>query len=188
MNKNNKLFWAVILLLVLNVTTISTIIWQNRSVSGPTNCLRVASEGCKLTGKNIDRQLGFNAKQMEAFKEANREFTPRSCMILCKLDSLKNEMFVELQQVPSDSLRLDSLAQMIGDQHAALKRETIHFYNDIKKVCTPEQEKKLQDVFYPLFRNETPGSGKGKGFRHGKNKDPLDTMMKADNEKCACTI
>lgn len=188
MNKNNKLFWAVILLLVLNVTTISTIIFQNRSVSGPTNCLRVASEGCKLTGKNIDRQLGFNTKQMEAFKEANSVFAPRSCMILCRLDSLKNEMFNELHQDPSDSLRLDSLAVMIGDQHTALKRETILFYKEIQKVCTPEQKKKLQDVFYPLFRNEIPESGKGKGFRHGKNNRFQDTLMKSNSGKCACTI
>lgn len=188
MNKNKKLFWAVILLLVLNVTTISTIIWQNRSVSRPTDCLSVANEGCKLTGKNIDKQLGFNAKQMDAFKEANKAFTPRSCLIICRLDSLKNAMFIELQQVPSDSLRLDSLAEMIGDQHAALKRQTIHFYMQIQKVCTPEQEKKLQEVFYPLFRNETPGSGKGKGYRHGKNRELQDTMMKGDSGKCACII
>lgn len=188
MNKNNKLFWAVILLLVLNVTTIATIIWQNRSVSGPTNCLRVASEGCKLTGKNIDRQLDFNAEQMEVFKQANQLFAPRSCMILCRLDSLKNEMFTELHKDPSDSLRLDSLAVLIGDQHAALKRETILFYKQIQKVCTPEQAPKLQEVFYPLFRNDTPGSSKGKGFRHGKNNPSQDTMMKGDSGKCACII
>lgn len=188
MNKNNKLFWAVIVLLVFSLTAITTIIIQNRSHSQSSDCLSVDNEGCRLTGTNINKVLDFNEAQMLSFKEANREFNPRSCVIICRLDSLKNEMFVELQRSPSDSLRLDSLAEMIGDQHAALKRQTILFYMQIKKVCTPEQEKKLQEVFYPLFRNETPGSGKGKGYRHGKNRELQDTMMKSDSGKCACII
>lgn len=168
MNKNNKLFWAVILLLVLNVTTIATIIWQNRSVSGPTNCLRVASEGCKLTGKNIDRQLDFNAEQMEVFKQANQLFAPRSCMILCRLDSLKNEMFTELHKDPSDSLRLDSLAVLIGDQHAALKERPFSSISRYRRSAHPNKRKNCKRSFTlcsEMIRREVV---KGKDFVMGR--------------------
>ncbi|HEY5570058.1 MAG TPA: hypothetical protein VIK42_01140 [Bacteroidales bacterium] len=58
----------------------------------------------------------------------------------------------------------------------------------IKKVCTPEQEKKLQEVFYPLFRNETPESGNGRGKKGngpGKGKYQMDSVPK---KECACII
>jgi hypothetical protein len=172
MNKTKILTWSVILLVVLNMSTIGTIVWRNSEEVRDQDSLVVVSEGSRFTGRHFRNTLDFDEEQMKVFREANRRFQPRSHTIIYRIDSLKNKMFDELQHVKPDSLILDSLSLQIGAQHTALKRETIRFYQQIKAVCSPEQQARLGTVFKPLFRNESIGNrrGGGKGATNGQGK------------------
>jgi len=163
MNKTNLLIWTVVLLVILNLTTIGTILYHNykENIDGKTIVLNTEGNNM-LNGRFFRQNLGFNEDQMDAFRKANREFRPKANAIILQIDSLKSDMFTELKKTHSDTIRLNNLSRKTGDLHAELKIETNRFYLKMKSVCTPGQLKKLQITFTPLFRN-APCDGKGKG-------------------------
>jgi len=167
MNKTKLLTWAVILLVVLNITTISTILYHNYSESANSKTVVVSTEGSNmLNGRFFRQTLGFNQTKMNVFREANQEFRPKANGIILQIDSLKNEMFIELKKTKSDTVKLNNLSIETGTLHAELKRETNRFYLKIKTVCTSKQLEQLQTTFTPLFQRE-PCNGRG---MNGKGK------------------
>ena len=169
MNKTKLLIWAVVLLVVLNVTTIGTILYHNYTESVNSKTIVITAEGTNmLNGRFFRQTLGFDNAQMVTFREANREFRPKANRIIYQIDSLKNEMFTELKKTKSDTIKLNRLSLETGALHADLKKETNRFYLKIKTVCTPEQLEQLQTTFTPLFRNPAcDGTGIG---RQGRGK------------------
>jgi len=177
MNKTKLLIWIVALLVILNITTIGTILYHNYMESIDSKNIVLDTEGeAMLNGRYFAQTLGFDDSQMEVFREANHEFRPNANRIILQIDSLKNELFTELKKVKSDSIKLEVLSRKTGDLHAELKRETNKFYLKIKTVCTAQQLEQLQTSFTPLFRNEScnrrgmnrqgQGRGHGNGFRN----------------------
>jgi len=172
MNKTKLLSWIVALLVILNLTTIGTILYHNYREVINSKTIVLDTEGNNmLNGRYFRQTLGFDDSQMEVFREANHAFRPKANEIIFQIDSLKKEMFTELKKDKSDSAKLEILSRKTGDLHAELKRETNKFYLKIKTVCTAQQLEQLQATFTPLFRNE-PCVGKGmnrqgKGRAHG---------------------
>lgn len=169
MNKNTILTWAVVILILLNVSTIATILYHNYQEKIEKEDIVLDSEGQNpLNGRYFRQTLGFTDTQMEVFREVNHEFRPNANNIILRIDSLKSEMFIEIKKPVSDTIKLNALALETGKLHAELKQETNRFYLKIKAVCTASQLEKLQDAFSPLFRNE-PCQGNGQG-RHGRGR------------------
>ncbi|MBP6661553.1 MAG: hypothetical protein KA172_00540 [Paludibacter sp.] len=171
MNKNTILIWLVVILVLLNVSTIATILYHNYQEQIEKQDIVLDSQGQNpLNGRYFRQTLGFTDSQMEVFREVNHEFRPNANRIIIKIDSLKNEMFAEIKKTSSDTVRLNALALQTGNLHAQLKQETNRFYLKIKAVCVPQQLEKLQEAFSPLFRNEPcPGNGPGRQGRGDGN-------------------
>jgi Spy/CpxP family protein refolding chaperone len=177
MNKQTTLIWTVVILVILNVSTVATILYHNYQEKIEQQDIVLDTEGQNpLNGRYFRQTLGFTESQMEVFREVNHEFRPNANSIIIKIDSLKNEMFAEIKKPVSDTGKLDALAIETGNLHSELKRVTNKFYLKIKAVCTPEQLEKLQEAFKPLFSNQPckgngvgrqgRGRGQGNGFRN----------------------
>lgn len=178
MNKTIKiLWWGIILLVILNLTTIGTILFRNRE-SSRENIAIVLDENLQnpLTGRFFRQTLGFSDTQMELFREANQTFQYAANDLIYEMDSLKNEMFTELNRPSPDSTRLNELSDHVGSHHAELKKITNNFYLKLKSVCDSTQCAQLQKEFLPLFRDGTinrgrgyhwnDSTGSGRGYRH----------------------
>ncbi|KUK77350.1 MAG: hypothetical protein XD92_0829 [Proteiniphilum acetatigenes] len=182
MNKTVKiLWWAIALLVVLNLTTIGTILFRNRE-SSDNNITIVLDENQQnpLTGRFFRQTLGFDDAQMNIFREAHRSFQYRANDLIFGMDSLKNEMFTELNSPTPDTIRLNELSEQVGSYHAELKKITNAFYLQLKTVCDSTQCEQLQQAFLPLFRdgtvnrgrgyqwNDSTGAGQGNRHRYGR--------------------
>ena len=174
MNKTKLLTWAMVLLVILNLTTIATILYHNYKESDEKETIVLGNESNDmLNGRFFRQTIGFNNSQMMTFREANQEFQPKANGIIFQIDSLKNEMFSELKKAKSDTVRLNNLSLKTGTLHAQLKKETNRYYLKIKTVCTAQQLEKLQTTFTPLFCNTACnekgacGRGNGQGHRNG---------------------
>lgn len=169
MNKHTILIWSVVILVILNVSTIATIVYHNYHEKIENQNIVLDTQGQNpLNGRYFRQTIGFNDSQMEVFREVNCKFRPNANTIILRIDSLKNEMFAEIKKPVSDTIKLNVLAIETGKLHAELKQETNGFYLKIKAVCTPVQLEKLQNAFSPLFRNE-PCQGNGQGS-HGRGR------------------
>ena len=152
MNNNKTLIGIVVLLLILNLTTVGTILYNKYKKGAEDKSIVLNEAGNNMLNCHfIKESVGFDQKQMQAFRTANLEFRPKANRIIAQIDTLKNSMFSELKKTKSDTLKLNALANQTGALHAELKRETNRFYLKIKTMCSPEQLKKLQSTFSPLF-------------------------------------
>ncbi|MEA4936985.1 MAG: hypothetical protein VB102_10125 [Paludibacter sp.] len=165
MNKIKILQWLVALLLLLNLSTIASIVYHQYQEKVDTDILISDSENeRRLNGRYFRQTLGFDNEQMEAFRQANRAFQPEANAIISTIDSLKNDIFSELKREKPDTAKLNLLSESIGNQHTKLKKETNKFYLKIKNVCDSVQKKQLNEVFSPLFRNQYAG-GSGRNCK-----------------------
>lgn len=173
MNKKNILIWLVVLLAVLNISTITTIVIHNRQESEENQTFSMDNDGQNLlNGRYMRQVVGFDNEQMDSFRNAKHEFQPVANQIILNIDSLKNEMFNELNNEITDTIKLNLLSDQIGVLHADLKKKTYAFYLTVKTICKPEQHEKLKQIFTPLYRNipddckNQNGMGKRNGFRN----------------------
>jgi hypothetical protein len=169
MNKTNKIWiWIVVLLVVLNLTTIGTILYHNYRENSNGVAVSLSEEGQnRISGKYFRQTLGFNDDQMEAFRQANREFQPAAARLIFSIDSLKREMFKELNENHPDTAMLNYLSDQLGKHHAELKRITNNFYLKMKSVCDSSQCIVLQRTFLPLYYDETIQTRRGYGYGRG---------------------
>lgn len=154
MNKSKILFWLVILLAVLNLSTIAAVVYHHiREEKGLTGIsLDTQGENC-LNGRYFRQELNFDNEQMEVFRQVNRQFQPLAHNIVQRLDVLRNEAFVLLNAPESDLQRLQDISSEIGALHTELKNATNHYYLSLREVCNPQQALMLQQAFIPLFQD-----------------------------------
>ena len=81
-------------------------------------------------------------------------------------------MLVEMSAVNSDTTRLNALSDSIGQLHSDLKKITYRYYLEIKGICSPDQQRKLEQIFGEMFTNDSqlgsPGSGGPRGRQQGR--------------------
>ncbi|MGE5520898.1 MAG: hypothetical protein ACM3VS_13285 [Candidatus Dadabacteria bacterium] len=171
MNQKYKwLVWAIVFLLVLNVATLTTIIYHNYKQEKQSASPTVASAAGTnvVNGRFFKQNLGFTNEQMDKFRQANQQFRPHTEALTFSIDSMKNKMFREMKKEQPDTSRLNVLSAKIGELHGQLKRQTYEFYLRLKSVCSDQQLSELDKVFQPLFINDNfqPGAGRSKRGWH----------------------
>lgn len=176
-NKHRLMVWAIVVLAVMNVSTIVTVAYHQRKfvksetivVSDPKQP-EVNAE--KFSGRYFRDQLNMNNEQMEKFRQINPLFRPKVRDITIELSQKRQQMLREMSAEKSDTTRLNALSDSIGYLHSDLKKLTYRYYLEIKGICDPEQQKKLEQLFGDVFSNDasivTPGIGGQRGWQHGR--------------------
>lgn len=153
-NKIKILTWAVLLLLTLNLATIGTIIYhvyqEKKNVINSMNTNHYGKRG-KMNGRFFRDELHLTNTQMNEFHSINMPFRNKTHAIINDMDSIKNEVFIELQKSNPDNNKIKKLSQQSGILYSNLNDETAQFYLNIKKISNDEQQKKLAQIFYPFL-------------------------------------
>lgn len=167
--------WATLLLIVLNVFTIGSFLYHYFSEKNEKQSVVINNgAGSHLNGRFFRYEIGFDDDQLDKFREVNQLYNPKASVLVQKIDSLKKELFAELNKNQTDTVKLNTLADEIGKNHSLLKKNTNEYYLHIKSIATPDQIEKIQTAFLPLFQDENMhmrgnGSGYRNGAGHGRN-------------------
>ncbi|MFW5658209.1 MAG: Spy/CpxP family protein refolding chaperone [bacterium] len=171
--KNHKIItWAIIVLLIMNLFALGTIIYHIRSEN-------VAIQPAPQPGTGnaqqiITRELNLSPEQFDRFKEYRQRYMIKSREIVRELNEQRQMMLDELSEDNPDSVYLNEIAKTIGILHQQLKEETIVNFLNLKSICTPEQQEKLEHLFRKMMEMEGPfrrGPGHRKGNRW-RNQNP----------------
>jgi len=169
-NKKSWMVWAIVILAVMNLSTILTvIILQNQSrkagsfVENPRQLEDFDAD--KFSGRYFQEKLDFEFTQMEKFREINPVFRKQAQAINVELSEKRKQMLAEMVTDNSDTGRLNLLSDSIGILHGRLKKITFRYYLDLKSICNGEQQKALELLFNETFTKEIP-SGQGKRWRN----------------------
>lgn len=166
-NKIKNLWIAVIMLLVLNLTTIGTILYHNYTEQNNTDNIWISPDIQPINGKYFRQQLNFDDRQMEVFRSANHKLRQHANDLIRNIDAQKELLFIELQSQEPNYENIKEISSQIGSLHAQLKVATAEFYITVNSVCNQQQKENMKDLFSPLFR-ETPNTGNGRG--HGNRR------------------
>lgn len=170
--KNKWLIWLVLLLLIMNVSAIITMLYHQKSekTSGKFQAISVKDSvsSVQYSGRWFRDELQLSRDQMAMFSDFNPPFRHKVRSINIELLEKRREMLDELTAENSDTLRLNILSDSIGMLHAGLKKATYEYYLEFKKICTPEQQEKLKEIFGTMFEGEIPAGGPGQGMHRGR--------------------
>lgn len=168
------LIGLVITLALLNLITIFTIFFKERSSRVSDREFTITQEAPPISGRLLRDELNFTPAQLELYRESSRELKDQLNTIFFQMNHYKELLKDQLNLPhPNDSL-ITNYSDSIGVAHAQIKKVTSHFYLTLKNESTPEQQKGLDQLFSPLF-NDTPlnqrarlGRGAGRGERRGE--------------------
>jgi len=172
-SKNRWMVWAIVVLAIMNITTLMTILYhKNQSVEAEIvaapDQVQSESSSIQYSGRYFRDQLNLSRDQMNRFVQFNPVFRQQARSINIDLERIRHQMLTEMAAKNSDAIKLNSLSDSIGYLHSNLKKLTYRYYLDIKNVCNKEQQKKLEQLFGEMFTNDIQMGQYGKGGPNGR--------------------
>jgi hypothetical protein len=172
-NKHNLMIWTIIILVIINVSTIITIAYHQlqsneSAVSATADPKQPEVNADKFSGRFFRTQLNFSNEQMEKFRQINPLFRPKVREITIELAQKRQLMLREMSSANCDTIRLNAFADSIGKLHSNLKKLTYRYYLEIKEICNSEQQKNLELLFSDVFNSDATLNTPGPGGQHGR--------------------
>jgi len=103
------------------------------------------------TNHFLKEELDFTDAQYQKYLEMNQQVTEHYQGISEVMCKNHNKYLMELSK-PNPSLKaIDSLSRVIGYVHVGLKKYTARHFLNIKSICNPEQEEKLENLIKDML-------------------------------------
>lgn len=176
-SNNRWMVWAIIVLAIMNITTLVTVIYHRYHIGETINVpvpdkVQSESASIKYSGRYFRDQLGLNKEQMIKFAEFNPVFRQGVRTINFELAEKRHRMLIGMAEKNCDTNRLNTLSDSIGYLHASLKKLTYMYYLNFKNICNKQQQEKLEKLFGEMFTSDVQmgqnGNGGPNGRRYGK--------------------
>ena len=150
------LIWVIIILVATNLSTIGSF-YYHRMTEAKTAETKQDDQKV-IPGEQRTRffrdQLNLTGEQLDQFRDINRTFNRTARGIEMNLAQLREDLIAELGTQNPDSTRLSQMAIEVGNNHRELKQVTSTFYLNMKKICTPEQQAKLHEIFQSMLNKD----------------------------------
>jgi hypothetical protein len=98
MDKTKILYWIVCLLVLLNASTVATILYRNSQVQVHEHTVVIETGTITLSQQFLCQMLGLCASQKCEFCPLHKAFKTNASKIVKEIDKQKRAMFDELQQ------------------------------------------------------------------------------------------
>ena len=152
----------VVVLLLMNVTTIATIIYkqlkENKLNEDVTKTSRVGFSG----GKHFfDYYLRFNSDQSQRLLQINELFNNRMTEKGKHMRDIKIMMSKQLAANKDDTIKMNQIFGEILDTHDSIAKMNYRYYRSIRSLCDQVQARRL-DIFFGKSINIDPSPAKQK--------------------------
>lgn len=147
MEKQKLVTFSILTLLVINLGTLGFLLF-----SGPKKGHFPPDGGRPKPKEIIIEQLHLDAQQQADYEVLIRQHRKQIGATEDKIRITKNELYSLLNSTTVDATKKDSLVNALGQYQKEI--ELIHFnhFNDIKKLCKPEQLEDFDGLTEELSR------------------------------------
>ncbi|MFC2151914.1 Spy/CpxP family protein refolding chaperone [Bacteroidota bacterium] len=151
--KKTLLIGTIILLLVINISALSTIYYHKKIRSKKSAEISNVQKDARVRGmrRYIQEELNFSEEQYKQFREIHTEYMTSSQEIASELNKKRSEMMNEVAKLNPSSKKLDQIAKDIGEMHYELKKLTIKHFIELKNICNDDQQEALQKMFMHML-------------------------------------
>ncbi len=168
-SKNKVVFWLLVFLVVLNLSALATfIIFFSTSSPGPNEM--TPGKSCS----NFCRELSLTPDQSAKVSPVLAKYRNQTDPVSASIRDQRLLVLDELAKDDPDTLLLSQYTRNISSLQEQLQKASIHQYFELKKICTPDQCRKLTSLYSELYGCKECGMGKGSGkgmmYRHGQER------------------
>ncbi len=153
-NQNKFKNWLIILLLLLNIITMS-VIWMKTSRESeytPPKEDKTRPESVSLM-KEVLNLDDAQTKQLEKLRSDKLDLSKK---YNDSLSVLKKQLSDELFKSKSSQKIINEKTKMIGELQSKVELVRFNHFNQLLAICTPEQKEKLKPIIQELFGRKPP--------------------------------
>lgn len=138
---------ALVFLVVLNVTLLGVLWWQNthQPFPGPPMSMHEGNHHPSFTAP-----LGLTDAQAVSFQNLRQEHFRKVTPEMEAITQLKKQLIAESLSATPDAKKIAMLADSIGHNQAAIEQALALHFHALAQVCTPEQRGTLKKVLERL--------------------------------------
>ena len=145
--KNKIVFWAVIVLIILNVFMLSTI-WLGR----PRRYLPGGPGPGRTDGMKImEERLGLNREQAEVFEQIRKQHFERTRALNDRRHKIRIDIINELFSDKPDQAKIEKLLSELKDVQGEFDQRLFRHFAELRDQCNDEQKKILKSMFIDLL-------------------------------------
>lgn len=144
-SKNRLFYWCNIIFLMIN-TALFVFLCSNTNREQPTE-----TNSQELSLEFLRDELELTSEQFTQLMEMDRQVLKRHETVLKLLCQNRYRLLNELAKPEPSMEELNNTARSVGFLHRALKKQTVYHLLNVKKICTPEQTKKLNKIFIEIL-------------------------------------
>jgi hypothetical protein len=192
MKKTTFLWGAIVILFLLNAATLFFVVFNRQAGHHP---LR-PPEGDRRFDEQVIRTLQLSPEQMDRFEVLKREHHRQMLALDEATAGPFGAYFSMLLSGNADSLQKDSLEQDIAGIYLEKVSLTYAHFEQLKAICTPEQQRRFEQLIPSLMQVITPdkknrGRSEGEGInRRIKRKQTIQFIpyatTKPDEKRPYC--
>ena len=147
--------WTILLLVILNISTIS-MLWlsQNKGPGAPPP--RGKARHDQRTLEFLQRELDLTDEQIHKYDSLRYVHAEQTRILINDLQRLKKEMIDGIFYDEPDTITAMEIADLICDKQIEVERITFEHFLDLKQLCGTEQVHKLQGLVDEFFRKNSP--------------------------------
>jgi hypothetical protein len=144
---------ALILLVLLNVTLLGVLWWQNmvKSESRHVTITRQINRQLSLSGP-----LALSESQSASFQKLRKEHFEKVLPEIEAINGQKKIIIEESLKDQPDIKKIEALASSIGIHQATMERELAAHFHELSKICTPEQRDSLKTILEHISTHNLP--------------------------------
>ncbi len=172
--KKNTAIIIIIVLLIINIATISTILYHSY---GDRLVTRAQPE--RTSSENFWKELNFSQQQIDTFRAMGKQYGLETRQVMAEMQKIRIELINEMSSANPDTARMFALADEIGNEHAKIKRMTINHFIQLKNTYSPEQFDRFLKMFQRLLMDE---GYQGRSDRQGRGRRAMEGQQKNNNQ------
>ena len=163
-SKNKILVWAVVMLLIINITILSAI-WimnhkQDQQKGSPADYLI--------------KELALNTQQQKQLKALARAHHEQSEKIREKIKEARHDLFMQLRQPDVNDNSGKAAADSAAKYLEQLDLLTFDHFKHVRAICEPQQQKKFDEIIEDVLRMISSGPPPGKNRLNEQRMPPLE--------------
>jgi periplasmic protein CpxP/Spy len=166
-SKNRILIWSVILLVIVNVAVLVTI-WLTHHRPKPDR---------GTPADFLIKELGLNNEQQGKLRSLAKEHHEQSMQIRGQIKEARHDLFKLLRQTDVSDSSKKAAADNVAKSLEQLDLLTFDHFRQVRAICTPEQQKKFDQIIEEVLEMIATGPPPGRGPHNGEHMPPPGDNM-----------
>jgi hypothetical protein len=144
--------WIVIILTIINVATLSTILYKNQKQKYKVEKPNINRQKQRL--QSFLQEMKLTEGQQAFYNNSLCTYFDSTVVIFHRQEALRLKIIEELSTDHPDTTLLFSLSNTMGNNYIQLKKSLIRHFIGTREICSPEQKKMLNPLYSRLIGPE----------------------------------